>query len=229
MTKLAFGCHRTKLVLEDWWDPKVWLWIKMDTSSRLTIKPAVSSSSNQMGSWWQSLEPGEHQTDTLQVLHYIYIANIATIISLMMSLTGRQDADETWRRACVWARFTDFMYVSTAMLLFLVVSMFLHTIVKLTTKACIAACLIIEIKTFIYCCIDNLGLKTSTRSSCRKTELCSRCTPMHARCDDCPSCLRLSLNQTCYTFILWYTSLSSTSCIYYHTYLYIFTCRTCLE
>lgn len=148
MTKLTFGCHRTKLVLEDWWDPKVWPWIKMDTSSRLTTKPAVSSSSNQMGSWWQSLEPGEHQTDTLQVLHYIYIANIATIISLMMSLTGRQDADETWRRACVWARFTDFMYVSTGMLLFLVVSMFLNTIVKLTTKACLAACLIIEINTF---------------------------------------------------------------------------------
>lgn len=60
--------HRTKLVLEDWWDRKAWLWIRMGISSLLITRPAVSSSSNQMGSWWRSLEPEEHQIDTLQVL-----------------------------------------------------------------------------------------------------------------------------------------------------------------
>lgn len=77
---------RIKSALEDWWDPKVWPLIRMDISSRLTIRPVVSSSSSQMGSWWQSLEPGEHQTGTLQVLYQ----HKYKLISRMISLIGTQ-------------------------------------------------------------------------------------------------------------------------------------------
>lgn len=49
------------------WVQRVWLWIRMDTLSLWTTKPAVSSSFNPMGSWWLSLEAGGRLTDSLQV------------------------------------------------------------------------------------------------------------------------------------------------------------------
>lgn len=90
--KCPSGCHRARSVLEDWWDPKVWLWIRMDISSRWIIRPAVSLSSNQMGSWWRSSEPEEHQTDTLQVLcntSYHHFINDVSYRKVMMLPVSR--------------------------------------------------------------------------------------------------------------------------------------------
>ena len=105
---------RVKSVPDGWWDPKVWPWIRTDTSSRWIIRPAVSSSSNQTGSWWRSSEPEERQTDTLQVRCSTNTDDrVIDEVSYRKTRCSQSDASI---RACGWARFTDFIYVSFWML-----------------------------------------------------------------------------------------------------------------
>lgn len=58
---------RIRSALAGSWVQRAWLWIRMDTSSLWTTRPAVSSSFSPMGSWWLSLEAGGRLTDSLQV------------------------------------------------------------------------------------------------------------------------------------------------------------------
>lgn len=80
--------HRARLALEDWWDPKVWLLTRTDTSSQRTTRPAASSSSSPTGSLSQSLEPEERPTDTLQVSKKIWFHSIYVLLT--GSLDGRR-------------------------------------------------------------------------------------------------------------------------------------------